>query len=62
MLTLTLALILADSLFDRPYILYTYASCEVFGAVLCQVWTAEYYPTPEPEKMLLTFVALAGED
>lgn len=54
--------ILAHSRFNTSYILYRDASYEAFRAVLCQVWTAEDYPTPEPEEMLLVLIALVGED
>jgi hypothetical protein len=41
---------LAHPKFDgRPFTLYTDASAEAFGAVLCQHWTEEdYEPDPEP--------------
>lgn len=59
---LTSAPILTYPQFDKPYLLYTGTLCEAIRVVLCQVWTAEAYPTPEPEKTLLAFVALGGED
>jgi len=39
--------ILAHPQFDRPFILYTDASADVFAAVLCQVWERKDYVTNE---------------
>lgn len=59
---LTSAPIQVHSWSDSSYILYTATPCKAFRAVLCQVWTAEYYPTPEPEEKSLAFVTLGGEN
>jgi hypothetical protein len=54
--------ILAHPLYDRPFILYTDASKDGFGAVLCQIWErSDYLKDDQQGNDMSTFAAAAKE-